>query len=419
MTDFILSGARTADHTGPVDIGVARGRIAAIAPSLPGDNRIEALGGWVFPGYVDAHLHLDKAHILDRCDMTQGGLAHAVEQTARAKAGFTTEDVHHRASRVIDAAVSHGTTALRTFVEVDPRVGLRGLDALLALRDECRHRLTIQICAFAQEGITNEPETLTLLTEAMERGADLVGVCPYRDPDPVAHIAHVFDLAERFDCDADFHIDFDLDPENSDLPALIAATEARRWGGRVVAGHASKLSAMAPTDVATMSARLRDAGIGVVALPATDLFLMGREADRLQPRGVAPLSMMHKQGVRCAVASNNILNPFTPYGDANLVRMANLFANVAHLSTDDDLRACFAMVAGDAAAMIGLPHALTVGAPATMVLLAAPDPATAVRTLSEARMGWRAGRPTFHRPPPQLHGRQPTERPETGRPGQA
>ncbi|PWK62378.1 amidohydrolase family protein [Roseicyclus mahoneyensis] len=407
MTDFILSGARMAGHHGPVDIGVAQGHIAAIAPSLPGEARVEAKGGWVFPGYVDAHIHLDKAHILERCDMTQGGLAHAVEETTRAKAAFTTEDVYTRASLVVDAAVSHGTTALRTFVEVDPRVGLRGLDALLALRDARRDQITIQICAFAQEGITNEPETLTLLTRAMEMGADLVGGCPYRDPDPVAHIAHIFDLARRFDCDADFHIDFDLDPANSDLPALIAATEARGWGRRVVAGHASKLSAMAPADVADMAARLRDAGIGVVALPATDLFLMGRDADRLQPRGVAPLSAMAQAGVRCAVASNNILNPFTPYGDANLARMANLFANVAHLSTDDDLRACFDMVADGAAAMIGLPHSLEVGGPATMVLLDAPDPAMAVRTIAPARAGWVRGRQNFERPAVRLHAPQP------------
>lgn len=403
--DFVLSGARVAGHPGRVDIAVAAGRIAAIEAAIPGGApRIEADGAWVFPGYVDAHIHLDKAHILDRCDMTRGGLAHAVEETARAKAAFTTEDVHARARRVVDAAVGHGTTAMRTFVEVDPRVGLRGLDALLALREACRSRIAIQICAFAQEGITNEPETLTLLTRAMEMGADLVGGCPYRDPDPVAHIDHVFDLAERFDCDADFHIDFDLDPSRSDLPALIAATEARGWGGRVVAGHASKLSAMAPGDVAAMAARLREAGIGVVALPATDLFLMGREADRLQPRGVAPLAAMARQGVRCAVASNNIMNPFTPYGDANLVRMANLFANVAHLSTDAEMEACFAMVAEDAAALLGLPHRLEVGGPATMVMLAAPDAAGAVRAVAPARAGWFEGRPTFDRPAPQLFG---------------
>jgi cytosine deaminase len=403
LTDFILSGAHMAGHSGPIDIGVKRGRIAAIATSLPGDNRFDAQGGWIFPGYVDAHIHLDKACILDRCDMTRGGLAHAVEQTARAKAAFTTEDVHARASLVVDAAIGHGTTALRTFVEVDPRVGLRGLDALLALRDERRNQITIQICAFAQEGITNEPETLTLLTQAMERGADLVGGCPYRDPDPATHIALVFDLARRFDCDVDFHIDFDLDPANSDLPALIAETEARGWGGRVVAGHASKLSAMSAPDVVTMAMRLRDAGIGVVALPSTDLFLMGRDADRLHPRGVAPLATMAGVGVRCAVASNNILNPFTPYGDANLVRMANLFANVAHLSTDEDIHTCFGMVTGDAAGLVGLPHRLELGAPATMVVLSVPDAITAVRTVAPARAGWYNGQPTFFRPAARLY----------------
>lgn len=403
MADFILSGAHLAGHAGRADIAVRDGQIAAIAPYLPGEPRVAADGGWVFPGYVDAHIHLDKAHILERCDMTRGGLAHAVEETARAKASFTTEDLYERAGRVVDAAVCHGTTALRSFVEVDPRVGLRGMEALLALREARKHQITIQICAFAQEGITNEPETLALLSRAMEMGANLVGGCPYRDPDPVAHIAHVFDVAQSYDCDADFHIDFDLDPANSDLPALIAATEARGWGGRVVAGHASKLSAMAPAHVAAMAARLRDAGIGVVALPATDLFLMGRDADRLQPRGVAPLAGLASAGVRCAVASNNIMNPFTPYGDANLVRMANLFANVAHLSTDDDLGACFSMVAEAAGALIGVPHRISVGDPATMVLLSAPDPAMAVRAIAPAQAGWVQGRSTFHRPAPQLH----------------
>lgn len=182
VTGFIHSSAQIAGHKGPVNIAVACGCLADIAPSIPSDTQDEAYGGWVFLGYVDANIHLDKAHILDRCDMTEGGLVYAVDQTKRAKAAFTTQDVHACASLVVDAAVSYGTTALRTFVKGDPRTGLRGLDALLALRDDCRHRIAIQICAFAQEGITNKLEALTLLIQAMEKGTDLVGCCLYINP---------------------------------------------------------------------------------------------------------------------------------------------------------------------------------------------------------------------------------------------
>src|SRR6185437_9995358 len=113
--------------------------------------------------------------------------------------------------------------------------------------------------------------------------------------------------------------------------------------------------------VVEAATRLADAGIGLTVMPATDLFLTGRSSDRLVPRGVAPATLLHQHGVATSVASNNILNPFTPYGDASLGRMANLFANVAQLSRDEDVRAAFDMVTSDAARLLGIPYGLTEG----------------------------------------------------------
>ena len=138
-------------------------------------------------------------------------------------------------------------------------------------------------------------------------------------------------------------------------------------------------------------------------LPATDLFLMGRGVDRLVPRGLAPAAILRAGGVLTAAASNNILNPFTPYGDASLGRMANLYANVAQLSLDADMVAAFDMVSADAARLMGgAPRQLTEGAPADIVLLDAPDPAAAVREIAPALAGWKAGGQTFSRPRAQL-----------------
>lgn len=401
--DLIIGNARLESRPDRVQIGIAGGRIAAIAPRIDADTPREDAGGCLaFPGYVESHIHLDKAHILDRCDMTEAGLSAAVDETARAKADFTEPDVYARAARVVEAAILHGTTVMRTFVELDPRAGMRGFEAIRSIRRDYAQAIDIEICAFAQEGLTNEPETGTLLAAALDSGADLVGGCSYRDPDPVAHIRGIFDLAERFGVDADFHIDFDLDPDSADLPALIAETEARGYGGRVVAGHATKLSVLSRGEATAMGRRLADAGIGVVALPATDLFLLGRDHDRLIPRGVAPLAVLAEAGVTTAVASNNILNPFTPYGDANLVRMANLFANVAQLSTPEDLNRCFAMVGRDAARLMRRDHGLAVGGPADIVLVDAPDAASAVRQIAPVSAGWKRGVPTFRRPSAEL-----------------
>lgn len=395
--DLILRNVRIADATTPVDIAIAGGRIAAIGQHLVAAGAAEFAGDGLFAcaGFSDSHIHLDKACILDRCQIHDGTLAEAIRETARAKAAFTEADVLARARRVIETAISNGTMRMRSFVEVDPRAGLRSLSALLQLREEYRFALDLQLCAFAQEGLTQEPETAVLLREALALGADLVGGCPYADADPTVHVSMIFDIAEEFDVDVDFHLDFDLDPAHTDLPAVIRETEARNWQGRVSIGHVTNLSAMEPDRVDEIAAALKTAGIAVTALPATDLFLTGRGHDHLVPRGVAPLHRLRRVGVETAIATNNVLNPFTPYGDASLLRMVNLYANVAQVSLPRDLEATFSMVADGAARVMGIEGTLTVGAAADIVLIDAESRVEAVSCCARVVTGWKAGRRSF------------------------
>ncbi|TBW41393.1 amidohydrolase [Siculibacillus lacustris] len=398
--DLLLRNARIAGAAGPIDIAVVDGRIAALAPDLVCEAvESEDLGGcFAFPGFVETHIHLDKAGILGRCRLCEGTLAEAVAETARAKAGFTEDDVHARASRVVAAAILHGTTRMRTFVEVDPRVGLRSLAAIRRVRDDFAGAIDLEICAFAQEGLTQEPETERLLDAALAAGADLIGGCPYTDPDPDGHIIRIFALARRHGVDVDFHLDFDLDPSWSHLPQVIAETERNGWGGRVTVGHVTKLAMAAQDEVEATARRLAEAGVALTVLPATDLFLTGRDLDRARPRGVAPAHLLAAAGVVTSIATNNVSNPFTPYGDASLLRMANLYANVAQLASDDDLAGVFDMVGASAAKLVRQDWGLRVGGPADVVVLDAPDAVTALREIAPTVAGWKRGRKSFERP---------------------
>ena len=355
--DLVIRNVRIEQHGPLVDIAVSNGRIAAIESNFRCEavEQTDAGGLFAFPGFVDSHVHLDKACILDRCTICEGTLAEAIRETARAKAGFTEADVYARAARVVEKAISHGTTRMRTFVEIDPRAGFRSFEAIKRIRADYAFAIDIEICAFAQDGLTNEPETVAMLDEALVKGADLVGGCPYVDPDPARHVSLIFDLAEKHGVAVDFHLDFDLDPGHTDLPAVISETVRRGWQGRVCIGHVTNLSAMEPCAVAAIAERLAEAGIALVTLPATDLFLTGRQQDRLVPRGVAPAHRLSSAGVVTAIATNNVLNPFTPYGDASLMRMANLYATIAQLARPAEVADVFAMVGCGAARIIGTP----------------------------------------------------------------
>lgn len=403
--DLVLRNARVHGFDDLIDIAVTDGIVTALEPKIVCEAVSEKdLGGkMAFAGFVDSHVHLDKACILDRCSICAGTLQEAVRETAVAKSGFTEDDVYARAASVVEKAILHGTNKMRTFVEVDPRAGLRSFNAICRIKADYAFALDIQICAFAQDGLTQEPETLALLDRALSDGADLVGGCPYTDPDPVQHIGLIFDMAEKHGVDVDFHLDFDLDPTASNLPAVISETVARGYQGRVAVGHMTKLSAMPRDQLQQLISDLHAAGIALVTLPSTDLFLMGREHDHNVPRGVAPAHLFAQAGVTAAIATNNVLNPFTPYGDASLSRMANLYANVMQLSREDELNTVFSMVSDAPARILQLPYGLKLGGPADIVALDATDPVSAIREIAPALCGWKNGRKSFSRPAPLLH----------------
>jgi cytosine/creatinine deaminase len=184
----------------------------------------------------------------------------------------------------------------------------------------------------------------------------------------------------------------------------------RGYEGRVSVGHVTNLSATTPEELEALGKRLVMAGIAVTALAATDLFLMAREFDRLTPRGVAPIHRLPAPGVVTTRSTNNVTNPFTPLGGVSLMRMANLYANIAQIGAPADLEGVFDMIAVTAAKLVGKGReSLEVGAPADLVILDARSSSDAVAEIAPAVTGWKDGRQTFVRPPSQLlrSGRQP------------
>ena len=404
--DLVLRQARRAEAKEPlVDIAIAGGRVVDIARHIVADAPAEELDGrLVIAGFVESHIHLDKSRIHDRCGGERGTLEEAIGSVAAAKRAFTEADIYARARHTLEQAVIHGTSRMRTHVEVDPRVALKGFHAVRQLKRDYAWAIDLQICAFPQEGLTNDPGAEELLVQACEQGADVIGGCPYTDSDPSKQIARIFDIARRFDLDVDFHLDFDLDPSWMHLDDVCRQTAAHGWGGRVAVGHVTKLSAMDPSRLAAIGRRLADCGVAVTVLPATDLFLMGRDHAFHVPRGVAPVHRLLGHGVICALATNNVLNPFTPFGDCSLIRMANLYANIAQLGSARDLQACFEMITTlPARLMNAADYGIAAGHPADLVVLDSRDPAMAVAELAQPLFALKHGRRSFTRSTATLH----------------
>ncbi|MCY4453644.1 MAG: amidohydrolase family protein [Immundisolibacterales bacterium] len=408
MLDTVLRGARIAgaDADAPlVDIAIAGGTIAAVEPSIRSDADCVELGGkLVSPGLVETHIHLDKSRIVDRCAPAAGRARDHMERVSAVKPGFTVEDVYARAAATLEQCILNGTTHVRTHVEVDPNVGLRSFEALEQLATDYAWAVDLELCVFAQEGWTNVPETDRNVVAALDRGASVVGGAPGYDPDRAGQIRRIFELAREYDRDVDIHLDVGPSADEMDIGLVCELTERHGYGGRVAVGHGTKYSLLPPDRLRALGERLASAGVAVTVLPATDLFVTGRHQDHAVVRGVADANALVAHGANCSLSTNNVLNPFTPYGDCSLIRIANLYANVVQRGNEDELAECFEMLTRRSARLIRCEdYGIAVGRPADLVVWNARSAADAVATIALPLTGFKRGRRTFSRARPELH----------------
>ena len=404
--DLILRNARIAGaEESTTDIGIDGGKIVAVEPGLQAEGETIDLGGrLVSSGFIETHIHLDKSCILDRCKAEKGDLAEAIGEVARVKKAFTPEDVYTRARKTLEKCILNGTTHMRTHLEVDPGIGLRGLEGVRRLVDEYKWAIDIEICIFPQEGLLNNPGTDELMVAALKDGGSVVGGAPYTDSSPHGQIDRIFEMAREFDVDIDMHLDFGPNPDDLDLLYVCEQTERFKYGGRVAIGHVTKLSGAPPELFDQCSKRMADAGVALTVLPSTDLYLMGRHMNHSVMRGVAPSHKALHHGVNCSLSINNVLNPFTPFGDCSLIRMANLYANICQVGARGDIRECLNMISTRSARLMNLEnYGLGVGCFADLVVLDAVSREEAVSELAPVLFAFKRGRKTLSRARPMLH----------------
>jgi cytosine deaminase len=407
MVDLIVRNARlaAAPEAPLVDIGIADGKIVAVQPEL----RIEAPshdaeGRLTCAGLVETHIHLEKSRIVDRCAPETGRLPMAMERVSAVKHSFTVEDAYRRAAQTLEGCIKFGATRMRPHIELDGGVELRTFEAVAALQRDYAWAIDLELCVFPQEGLTNNPRADELLVAALQRGARVIGAAPNFDPDHAGQVHRVFQLAREYDVDIDMHLDSGNSPDDMDIALVCELTEKYRLGGRVAIGHGCKYSTMNVNALHALATRIADAGVAVTSLPATDLFMQGRDQTDNVRRGVVDVNVLVEHGVNCSISSNNILNPFTPLGDCSLLRMANLQANVCQISHPHRLRECFAMLTDRPARLMNLnDYGIAVGNPADIVVIDALTPEQAVAENAAPLVVYKRGVRTVTRPRAELH----------------
>lgn len=378
LADTLLEGER-------VDLGIAGGRIARVAPpsTLRGGERFALDGALVLPGLVDGHIHLDKTFLglPWRSHRPDGTVAGRIAEE-RAERRAIAEPMADRALRLVGYVAARGTTALRSHVDVDPEIGLSSLEALLALREQVAGLVTIQLCVFPQSGVLRAPGTAELMEAAIRAGADVVGGLDPAgiDEDIEGQLAIVFGIAERHGVPIDIHLHDPGELGAFELRRIAARTRAAGMQGRVAVSHAFALGVVEDGTLARTAAALAEAGVAIMT-------------NGPGPEQIPPIKRLLAEGVTVFVGSDNIRDAWSPYGNGDMLERARLVGYRSALLTDDELRLALGLVTAAPARVMGLPEPrVAEGAPADLVAVTAAHVPEAVAGAPPRRLVVKAGR---------------------------
>ncbi|MDQ8044003.1 MAG: hypothetical protein REI11_05325 [Patulibacter sp.] len=366
------------------------GLIVDAAPQLAeqdGDTWVDCSDLVLLPAPVEPHAHLDKALSGDRAPNPKGDLLGAIEAWHAYRGSIDEADFAARAKAAALELVAHGTTTIRSHVDVGPGLGLRGLYAVASVKEElARSGLAdLQLVALISCPLTGPEgaENRDLLRQAMAAGADIVGGAPHLDPDPGGATRDLVARAAALATPVDLHVDETLDPTMLALRDYAAALGEYDTIPGAVAGHCVSLGVQTPEVQAEIAAEVAAAGIAVVPLPQTNLYLQSRDHDVSPPRGLTAVAALHAAGVTVAAGADNVRDPFNAVGRSDALETAALMVMAAHLSP----AAAWHSVSNAGRTAIGLPPVhLEEGDPAEILAVRGTSLADAIARASDERI---------------------------------
>jgi cytosine deaminase len=370
--DLVLRRARLQNGS-LTDISIDAGRIVALdgPSSLTGRAERDLDGAVVLPGFTDVHHHLDKAYVVETLGPADGNLD-ARERFKAFKPTLTADDVYRRGGAVMARLVRHGTCALRTHVDTDELVEVRGVEGVLALRREYADRVRMQVVAFPRGDIDPwDPAINALLRRALEMGCDCIGGVPNLNAQPGRYVDTILALAREYDVRVDFHVEENCNADASVLEYVADATLQAGLAGRVTCSHCCSLSIVPDDDADRVIAKVRAAGIFIATQPLTNLYLQGGGGRVPGPRGLTRVRDLWQAGVAVCCASDNIQDPFNPYGNGDPLLAALIAGLALRLGSAADQAALLDSITMAGAAAMGLEdYGLRPGARADLVALA-------------------------------------------------
>jgi cytosine/creatinine deaminase len=389
--DLILKGGRLPNGE-IADIAIEKDKISAVEPTITTEAKetVDVSGNLVSPPFVDPHFHMDATLSYGKPRINASGtLLEGIALWGELKPLQSEDEIAERALAYCDWAASKGLLAIRSHVDTSDENGLKGVRALIEVRERVKDYIRLQLVAFPQDGFYRSPTARDCTLRALDLGVDVVGGIPHFErtmADGTRSVTELCEIAANRGLMVDMHCDETDDPMSRHIEQLAYETQRLGLQGKVAGSHLTSMHSMDNYYVSKLLPLIAEAQVAAIPNPLINITLQGRHDSYPKRRGMTRVPEMLEHGIRVGFGQDCVMDPWYSLGTADMLDVALMGLHVAQMTSPSGMSRCFEMVTSESAAIMGLEdYGLQAGCRADLVVLDAGDPIEAIRLRANRR----------------------------------
>ncbi len=284
----------------------------------PLKNKNERPKNLLFPRFVETHSHIDKSFTWEAFPNLASNYGDALSVNLKEHKTRTTDKVIERVEKSLSIAIKNGYRAIRSHIDTYQSQGIDIWIELFKLQKKLSSELILQLVALAPLKFWDSSNGEELARLLSSHGGILGGVVvpPFNKKETTKFLSKMLILADKYKLEIDLHIDESIIKPGAGIKVLLETMDKFQISVPVTCSHLSSLMFLKDREIIYFGKKMADKNIKVIALPLTNFWLLNRNCKTNSlKRPVAPIKQLQKSFVDVSIGSDNVQDPWYPFGN--------------------------------------------------------------------------------------------------------
>lgn len=285
-------------------------------------------------GFVNAHSHLDRAFTITKNDFLNSNIEnHLFEKwkiVDNIKRNSTELDYYKRICLALDSQAEFNVKTICSFIDVDPIVEYKALDAALEAKEYADLKHNIKLVLACQTLKPLKIKKNRKLIENTLEDLDIIGGLPSVDEDQSYHLDVIMSWAKSTNKRLHVHVD-QLNTQLEKETELLAKKAIQHgMEGKVTAIHSISL-ACHPLEYRNYVYDLcLDAGLSFISCPTAWIDSRRNESLSVTHNAITPVDEILSRNIPVAIGSDNIYDVYKPFSNGCMFTELRLLLEANH-----------------------------------------------------------------------------------------